>query len=226
MKNQKNNSNVYIVIPAFNEMQKVGKVVLSLAQRGYSVVVVDDGSTDDTFEKAKEAGADSYKHLINVGQGASLQTGIDIALNKGAEVIVTYDADEQFDPDDINALLEKIKTQNTDVVLGSRFLKKQNIPFTRKLLLKFATIFTRVTTGLSVSDTHNGLRAFTRESAKKISITQPRMAHASEILSEIAELKLRIVEVPVTVRYTEYSLGKGQKSSAGIRILFDLLFRR
>ena len=131
--------NIYAVIPAFNESQKIARVVTDLKKSGLNVVVVDDGSNDDTFDSARRAGANTYRHIINLGQGAALQTGIEIALKMGAEYIVTYDADDQHDPRDIAPLLSRITKGDYDVILGSRFLKKISIELLRQLQIPYQT---------------------------------------------------------------------------------------
>ncbi len=220
--------NVFVIIPALNEAQSIGRVVRDVRQRYDHVVVVDDGSDDGTADVAREAGAHVVTHFINRGQGASLKTGIQFALDSGADLIVTYDADGQHSSNDIVKLLEPLERGKFDVALGSRFLGNSalNIPTFRKIMLKAAVFFTRFASGLRVSDTHNGLRAFSREAAHKIRIRQDRMAHASEILDEINRHQLRYVEVPVTITYTEYSKGKGQSSLAFGKVLFKYILGR
>ena len=186
--------------------------------------MVDDCSSDSTSIRARAAGAHVLRHPINLGQGASLQTGIDFALQNGASHIVSFDADLQHRPEDVQLLLRALTVTSADFALGSRFLgKANNIDFARELLLKAAVLFTRLTTGLKVTDVHNGLRAMTRRGACTMRIRQNRMAHASEILQQIAKSGLPYVEVPVTVDYTSYSKAKGQRLSNSINIVLELL---
>ncbi|MCS6977533.1 MAG: glycosyltransferase family 2 protein [Gemmatales bacterium] len=216
---------VWVVIPAYNEASRIGAVLQNLAARRVTVVVVDDGSRDNTAAVAlAHEGVWVLRHIVNLGQGAALQTGMDFALQNGAEVIVTFDADGQHDAADVDRLIEPILLGKADVVLGSRFLgKAEGIPWSRRLLLRAAVWFTRWHSGLRVSDTHNGLRAFSRHAASRIRITQNRMAHASEILEQIRANRLSYVEVPVTIRYSAATLAKGQSSWNAIRILGQLL---
>jgi len=218
---------MYVVIPAYNEGPVVSRVVSEVKRAGYAVVVVDDGSSDATAEEARAAGARVITHPFNLGQGAALQTGIDYAVAQGAEVIVTFDADGQHRVSDIARLAEALVQERADFALGSRFLgQAPNLPPLRRLLLRAATAFTRLTTGMQVTDTHNGLRAMTRRAAAAIRLRQNRMAHASELLSQIAASGLRYVERPVTIEYTAYSLAKGQSLSDAVLILLDLFARR
>jgi polyprenyl-phospho-N-acetylgalactosaminyl synthase len=215
---------VWIVVPAYNEEATIRHVVSDLIGSWPKVVVVDDCSTDSTGDRAAAAGATVVKHPINMGQGASLQTGIDFALQSGARYVVTFDADRQHRTEDVPSLLAALRDSGADFALGSRFLGKTiSIGGFRKLLLKAAVLFTRLTTGLKLTDAHNGLRAMTRRGAGALCIRQNRMAHASEILQQVAKSGLRYIEVPVTVEYTAYSVAKGQKLSNSVNIMLELL---
>ncbi len=219
--------NVFVVIPAYFEGTVVGEVVSSLRDLyPHTVVVVNDGSTDNTAEEARKAGAIVLHHVINRGQGAALQTGMEYALYQGADVIVHYDADGQFSPHDLPFMLEPILNNEADIVLGSRFLEgaKTNMPRSRRWLLKGALFVDYFFSGLPLSDVHNGFRALSRHAAQTIKLTQDRMAHASEILQEVQRHQLRYMERPVQVQYTDYSLQKGQGSLNSLRILRDLLW--
>ena len=217
---------VWVIVPAFNEARVIGGVLRDLTSIGAQVVVVDDGSTDGTSDAALQAGVTVIRHPINLGQGAALQTGLSFALQAGAGFIVTYDADGQHRVEDIQKLLDPLRSTDADFALGSRFLVgRAEMPFTRRLLLHAALWLTRLTTGLRLTDTHNGLRAMTRRGAEAIKLRQNRMAHASEILDQIAASRFAYVEVPVTIDYTSYSLAKGQKLSAAVDVLLDLFGR-
>ena len=218
---------VWVVIAAYNEARMIGRVVGEVARRGYHVVVVDDGSSDQTAERAAPEADMVVRHPINLGQGAALQTGIDYALQQGAEFVVTFDADGQHRAADIEGLVAALGEAQADFALGSRFLGRTvALPPARRLLLRVATVFTQLTTGLRLTDTHNGLRAMTRRGAAAIRLRQNRMAHASEILAQIAASGLPYVEVPVRIEYTAYSLAKGQRLGDALAILFDLFARR
>jgi glycosyltransferase involved in cell wall biosynthesis len=215
--------NLWVVCAAYNEARVIGGVVSELVHAGYQVVVVDDGSGDKTRHVAAAAGANAVTHPINLGQGAALQTGIDYAMAQGADILVTFDADGQHRVADIARLVEALRRERADFALGSRFLgQTYNLPLLRRWVLQAATVFTRLTTGLRLTDSHNGLRALTRRGAASIRLRQNRMAHASEIVSEIARSGLPYVEVPVTIEYTAYSLAKGQRIGDSVKILLDL----
>src|SRR5580692_9099799 len=220
-------TSIWLIIPAYNEAAVIGRVVADAVKPGYNVAVIDDGSIDETGRRAGAAGAIVVSHPINLGQGAALQTGIQFALLQGADIIVTFDADGQHRTADIDGLIEALRANDADFALGSRFLGGSvAMPASRRLLLIAATWFTRATTGMKISDTHNGLRAMTRRGASRIALRQNRMAHASELLDQIAHSGLRYVEVPVTIEYSRYSLAKGQRLADSLRILVDLSAQR
>lgn len=218
---------IAIVVPGYNEAKVIGPVVAGVVAAYPFVIVVDDCSTDATAVQAAGAGATVLRHAVNLGQGAALQTGISYALQQGAAMIVTFDADGQHRVEDIAVLLETQARTGADVVAGSRFLGSAvGLPPARRLLLRAAVRFTRLTSGVALTDAHNGLRLLTRHAASRIRITQNRMSHASELMDQVGALRLRIVEAPVTVIYTAYSLAKGQRLSNSISILFELLVAR
>jgi len=214
------------VIPAFNEGEMLSRVIEELRREAPPglILVVDDASVDDTGAVAARAGAQVIRHPINRGQGAALQTGFDAARMLGAEVVITFDADGQHDPLDVRRLLESLMAADSDVALGSRFLSPNQIPWLRKIVLRLGVAFTRIVSRLSITDTHNGLRAIRASALKSLRLKEDRMAHASELLDLISASKLKFVEVPCTIRYSAYSRGKGQRSSAAPRVAIEFLF--
>jgi glycosyltransferase involved in cell wall biosynthesis len=215
---------VYIVVPAYNEAPRIGKVLRELQTTGYKVVAVDDGSFDGSWESMKQSGLTRLRHPVNCGQGAALQTGITYALLSGAEYVVTFDADGQHCVEDIDLILQPLREGECDVTLGSRFLgQAPNMPWMRRMILKGGILFTRIVSGISLTDTHNGLRGFTRNAAEQLDITLSRMAHASQILHQIHHLGLRHREVPVRIEYSEEVMAKGQESSNAFRVAFRFL---
>jgi polyprenyl-phospho-N-acetylgalactosaminyl synthase len=214
---------IWIVIPGYNEGRMIATTIASVRDWLPNVIVIDDGSSDNTADQARWAGAHVVRHPINLGQGAALGTGIRYALLEQADYIVTFDADGQHRPSDIQVLLEAASDRQADVVLGSRFLgESSTMPITRRALLKMATIYTRLTTKLNLTDAHNGLRLFTQKAAQQLDLRQNRMAHASELLDWLGSSGLKIVEVPVTIDYTDYSMAKGQSFWSSFDILWDL----
>lgn len=228
MSNEKSlNGRIFIVIAAYNELKTIKSVVERLMVKYPNVVVVDDGSTDGTSSCLKNSNVFLLTHIINRGQGAALQTGIQFSLLKGADIIVTFDADGQHDERDIQSLVEPILHGECDVTFGSRFLgKAHNMPLTRRFLLKIGILFTMIVSRIRVSDIHNGLRAFSRRAASSLHIKMDRMAHASEILDQIKNAGWRYKEVPVNIYYSQYSLTKGQRSWNALRIALEILNRK
>ncbi len=217
----------FVVVPAYNEQSMIGEVIRGLRRLSATVVVVDDGSSDKTGKVARNAGAVVVTHPLNRGQGAALQTGLDYCLRRGAEVIATFDADGQHSVEDVPGLVQPILRGEADVVLGSRFLgTAENISVPRKVILKIGVHFTRVMSGARLTDAHNGIRAFSASAASRIRLTQDRMAHASQIIDQIVAAELRFKEVPVSIRYTDYSKGKGQRSTGAVRVAVDYLMGR
>jgi glycosyltransferase involved in cell wall biosynthesis len=218
---------VTVVVAAFNESRQVGGVVAGLLPRCDRCVVVDDGSTDGTGAAALAAGAVVLRHAVNRGQGAALLTGIRYALARGADVVVTFDADGQHAAEDVPAMVAPILEGRADIALGSRFKgRTEGMPPSRRRLLGAGILFTRVFSGVRVTDVHNGVRALSRAAAAELSISLDGMAHASEIIDQIRDHGWRLVEVPTLVRYSDYSLGKGQSAFNSIRIVAELILQR
>jgi len=221
---------IWIVVAAYNEADRLEATLrdlLTTGPGGYDIVVVDDGSADGTRSVAARFPVWTLRHPINCGQGAAVRTGIAFALDRGAQIIVTFDADGQHDASDIPGLIAPIVERRADVVLGSRFLGRAvGMPFARRLLLAGARWFTRLVARVAVTDPQNGLRALSRHAAREIRIAQDGMAHASEIVEQLPARRLRYCEAPVTVRYTPATLAKGQRSWNAIRIVGHLIAGR
>ena len=217
----------FVVVPAYNEGRVIGDVITGLASAFPNIVVVNDGSSDETAEILRGLPAVVVKHQINLGQGASLQTGITFALERGAKYIVTFDADGQHRAEDALSALRLLGEGQCDVVCGSRFLgTSSNVPRMRKIILKTVVGLANLTAGTKMTDAHNGLRALSREAAACLDIHHSGMAHASELMSQLRRHKMSIREVPVQINYTKYSLAKGQSSLNSINILVDLVIGR
>jgi polyprenyl-phospho-N-acetylgalactosaminyl synthase len=215
---------IFCVIPALNEAATISDVIKKIKPLTSEVVVVDDGSLDKTAELAAASGAVVLKHPINRGQGAALETGNQYSLNKGAEIIFHFDADGQFSLEDIPAILAPIINNEADAVLGSRFLEKRsNLPWLKeKIFMPIARLVNRLLFGVVLTDPQSGFRALSAEAWRKIKIKQDGMAHCSEIIAKIFKNKLRVREVPITVRYDNF----GQRFGGGVRIIKDLLLAK
>lgn len=222
------NKKTAIIIPVYNEGQVIESVASDVLNEYQTVICVDDGSSDNSITEIQKTGALLVKHPINMGQGAALQTGMEYALHHTeAEFFVTFDADGQHRLQDVGVMVEELEKDEADIVLGSRFLgEAENIPKAKKILLKAAVRFTNFFSGIELTDTHNGLRAFNRDFARQLEITMPDMAHASEIIDKISSGRWRYKEVPITIKYTEYSIAKGQSMFNAVNILFDIMLAR
>lgn len=219
---------VFVIVPSFNETTIIKEVVNDLHRSQYRIVVVDDGSETPVAGQLKDMPVDILRHEVNLGQGAALQTGIEYALSKQAAYIVTFDSDGQHQASDIAALLQPVINDEADITIGSRFLNgsKNTMPAGRKLLLKTGRWVNYLLTGLLLTDAHNGLRAMNNKAGSLIRISENRMAHATELLTEVKKNKLRYKEIPVTIHYTDYSKKKGQTAWSSFRIFFDLLLNK
>ena len=230
----------WALIPAYNESKAILQVVHDLLHAHYGVVIVNDGSNQESTQvlqilQKQYANDPLYvlTHPINLGQGAALQTGFDyiyynLSSHYPIDYIVTFDADGQHRVEDIEHLIAALIDQpHIEIALGSRFLGQTvNMPWQRYLLLKMAVIFTRYVGGVQVSDSHNGLRALRLSVLQRLRLSQARMAHASEFLHLLKHLEIQYTEVAVTIEYTSHSLAKGQSALGAINILFDLMVKR
>jgi glycosyltransferase involved in cell wall biosynthesis len=219
---------VWVIVPVFNEARVIAGVVEELLATFPHVVCVDDGSGDDSSVEVTKTGAHLVRHPVNLGQGASLQTGLSYALARpGARWFVTFDADGQHRVEDAAAMVEAARSSGADVVLGSRFIHQRDlVPLPKRLVLRLAVLLSSSTRRLKLTDAHNGLRLLARPVAEDVRITMNGMAHASEIVSYLAHSSWIVREVPVTIRYTDYSRSKGQSLVNGVNILFDLAVRQ
>ncbi|KQV25480.1 MULTISPECIES: glycosyltransferase family 2 protein [unclassified Microcella] len=215
----------WVVIPLYNEASVIAGVIAELQEVFPHIVCVDDGSTDGSAEVAEAAGARVVRHPYNLGQGAALQTGISYAREQpGVEFIVTFDADGQHRVVDAVAMIALARAEDAAIVFGSRFLDDRTRPgLLKKAVLKTAVRVTNLTTGLTLTDAHNGLRVIRVDAARAVSLKQDRMAHATEIVLQLGRTGLPYREFPVEVLYTDYSRAKGQSLLNSINILVDLV---
>lgn len=219
------NEDIYIVIPAKNEGKRIGKVIQQTLDLGYpNIVVINDGSDDDTEEVALSYGVTVLNHSINLGPGAATQTGIEYATQMGANILVTMDADRQHIPGDINILCDEMRAANVDVVIGSRFLHTDNdIPFIRVLYNKVGNMITYVLTGIAVSDSQSGMKAFKSDFARKSKLRFNGYEFCIEFIKNIRLNKASYSEVPIRVIYTKDTMEKGQSFISGVKMIGKLL---
>lgn len=220
-----------IIVPAYNEGQVVADTLRRIRGttrklKQKTILVVDDGSTDDTVSKARQAGVKVIRHIINRGLGGALGTGLTYAKKHGYDVAITLDADGQHDPRDIVPALKPISSDSADVVIGSRVKSGlHQIPTDRKILLMASNLFTWAMYGQFTTDSQSGFRVFNRLAIEQIRVKTERMEVSSEFFSEIKRLKLRLAEVPIKVIYTPYSRTKGQTNTNAFNIIYKLIVR-
>jgi len=217
---------IFVVVPAYNEEKTIAKVMLDLMDMGFEIVVVDDGSSDDTYSIASSIIKERKKgflckHLLNRGLGAALRTGIEAALMEDPDVIVTFDADGQHDPQDILNVSNPITNDEADVAVGKRNFKE--MPLSKKFGNQIMNMITLIFYGIRVNDSQSGLRAFNRKAAETIIINARDYGVSSEIIGEVKRHNLRLKEVPIKTIYTDYSMTKGTNTSEGLKIFVRLI---
>jgi polyprenyl-phospho-N-acetylgalactosaminyl synthase len=222
-----NYDDTYLVIPVYNEAKVISSVLRTALRYFNNIVCVDDGSTDNSARIMSKLPIHLVKHPVNLGQGAALQTGIEYARSQpDAKYFVTFDADGQHRIDDVKAMIAEIRKGEVDIILGSRFLNHQTtVGMAKQIVLKLGTKLGNVMSGTNLTDTHNGLRVFSRRFSEQLEITMPDMTHGTEVVILVGRSKLKYKEMPVTIDYTKYSKAKGQSLFNSVNILFDLFFQ-
>lgn len=220
-------SKVWIIIPALNEERYIGDVITAVRAEGYSnIVVINDGSTDNTANIAKENGAIVVSHSINRGPGAATQTGLDYVTSREGGMAITLDADGQHNPADIHKLVDALKKFKSDIIIGSRFLgENSHIPTIRRIFNLVANIVTFVLSSRWVSDSQSGMKAFSERARKLLSIETNGYEFCTEIFMECKEHNLTITEVPISVTYTKESMNKGQNFATGLQTVGKLFLQ-
>jgi len=216
---------VYIVIPAYNEAPVLGKVIEEIRKNGFNhIIVVDDGSTDNTRDVLQKKEVLSVRHSLNRGKGAAIKTGFEASRLLGADIVVTFDGDGQHDPVDI-APMSRLISEGYDVVMGKRDYREKHIPRYKVIGNKLGNLITWVVYGLWVSDSQFGLRAYSRKAIDKIRLTSDRYEFDSEIIREIARHGLKHCEMTAHVRYTDYAKSKKNKQSviSAVKMVFRML---
>jgi len=220
-----------ILIPAYNEDSVIGSVIKQLQsvikplKLKKTIVVINDGSTDKTANIAQQVGAKVISHPINRGYGAALQTGIEYTKRAKADYAITFDADGQHDPKDITKVFQALE-QGFDIVVGSRFLSKKNtIPLFRRIILKLGNLATFIFFGIWISDSQSGFRGFNQKAIKNIKLKTNHMEVSSEFYSEVKKHHLSYTEIPISVKYTQYSMSKGQTNLNSLNILLKLVYK-
>lgn len=224
-------SDTWLIIPCFNEGAVIGDVIRNARLVFPNIVAVNDGSTDDSSAQIQAAEAHLVNHPVNLGQGAALQTGVEYARTQpGAKFFVTFDADGQHQVKDVVEMLARLRSEDLDIVVGTRFGRprtpEDQVPLIKRVVLKTVVFLSPKTRKLGLTDAHNGLRAFNRKVAGELNIRMNGMSHASEFVTQMVEHGWRVAEQPVEILYTEYSMSKGQSLINGVNILADGLLAR
>jgi len=222
-------SDTWLIVPCYNEGTVIFDVLTNARETLPNIVGVNDGSADDSAAQIRAAGAHLVDHPVNLGQGAAIQTGVEYArAQPGAKYFVTFDADGQHQVKDVMRMIERLRTEPLDIIVGTRFAGQENsqVPWIKRAVLKTVVMLSPRTKKLGLTDAHNGLRAFNRRVAEEMNIRMNGMSHASEIVSMIDKHGWRVDEEPVDILYTEYSMSKGQSLINGVNILADGLVAR
>lgn len=220
------NHDVWLIVPCFNEGTVIEEVLRSARGTFPNIVAVDDGSADNSATAIHRAGAHLVRHLVNLGQGAAIQTGVEYArAQPGARYFVTFDADGQHQVKDVLAMVERVRSEPVDIVVGTRFGRPRRdddqVPLIKRLVLRTVVLLSPRTRRLGLTDAHNGLRVFNRRVAEDLNLRMNGMSHASEFVELMDSRGWRVAEQPVDILYTEYSMSKGQSLLNGINILSD-----
>lgn len=219
----------WLIVPCFNEGTVIFDVLTAARETFPNIVAVNDGSKDDSAAKIRAAGAHLVNHPVNLGQGAAIQTGVEYArAQPGARYFVTFDADGQHQVKDVVRMVQRLRDEPLDIIVGTRFAGQDNsqVPWIKRVVLKTVVLLSPRTKRLGLSDAHNGLRVFNRRVAEEMNIRMNGMSHASEIVKMIDQNGWRVAEEPVDILYTEYSMSKGQSLINGVNILADGLVAR
>ena len=216
---------VSVVIPALNEAKRIGILVDRLLEKGFTnLVIVNDGSEDETsdmFNDVEEVTV--LDHIINLGPGAATMTGINYALELPVDYIATIDADLQHHPDDLIRLFKEISTNQCDLVIGSRFINKNEIPKSRALYNFFGNWISYIKTGLMVTDSQSGIKILSRKFAEELTIDYNGFEFCIDIIKKARLQEVKVAEFPVGVTYTKETMQKGQSFGNGLIMLGRLL---
>lgn len=216
---------IYLVIPVYNECKVISEVIDELKKNKYSnIIIVDDGSEDDSFIKISKHKTFILRHILNRGKGAAIKTGIEAAKIMNADMVVTFDADGQHDPKDLKGIIDLIDN-GFDVVLGKRNFRDTHIPLFKKTANMVGNILTFLLYGLWVNDSQSGLRGYSKNALACIKTQSDRYEYDSEVIREISRNNLKWVEYPIRVRYTKYSQSKLHKQNMtnGIKTVWKMI---
>lgn len=219
-----------IILPAYNEGKVIRKVLQNIIyetkgnkQFLIDIILINDGSLDDTAKQAQDLKVSVVSHLINMGSGAATRTGLEYAKRLDYDFAVTIDADGQHSPKDLVNVINKLIEANYDLVIGSRLLDTKGMPSHRVIGNRLLNLVTRILFGVSVTDSQSGLKAFSRKAIEQIEIRSNGFEFCSEIVWRAKQKNLKIIEIPIEAIYTDYSLQKGQNNINALRIIKNLI---
>ena len=224
--NQNGTLKILVCVPAFNEAKNISEIVKKSKKYADGVIVYDDGSTDNTFEQATSAGATVIKSPKNTGYGTAIRALFQAAREQDADIMVTLDSDGQHDPEHIPRLLEPVLEQNFDIVIGSRFLNKEDrgkVPRYRTFGIKTITKLTQSASYSGLTDSQSGFRAYNKNALSKINLFEDGMSVSTEILLRAREKNLLATEVPITISYQNYDTSTHNPISHGIGVLYSVM---
>lgn len=221
-----------IIIPAYNEGEVIEGVITSVQAALKSlknieadVIVVNDGSSDNTKTVA-EKNTTTISHMVNMGSGAATRTGLEYAKRNNYDYAVTIDADGQHLATDLMKVINKLVTEDYDLVIGSRLLSAEGMPTHRVVGNKLLNLVTGIIFGVRVTDSQSGLKGFSKKAIEKIDIRSNGFEFCSEIVWRAKQSNLKIIEVPIKAVYTDYSLAKGQSNINALRIIKNLIMQK
>lgn len=210
---------VFIIIPAYNESKHIINVLKKVKSQGYkNIVVVDDGSKDDTYKKVLSEKITILRHIINLGKGAALKTGCEYAIQNGADIIVVMDSDGQHKAEDISRFLNALK--NVDVIFGSRELN-ESMPFILRFGNNFINFMVKLLYGITLKDTQSGFRAFKSDVYNKIRWESTNYSVESEMIANIGKNKLKYKEIMIETIYNDKY--KGTTVLDGFKIVLNMI---
>lgn len=212
--------NIFVVIPSFNEARRIENVLEEIESFDFPIIVVDDGSRDSTFEKAKKHKVTLIRHRINLGKGAALKTGCEAALSMGADAIIMMDSDGQHKAEDLPKFLEKIQSGKYDVIFGSRNMNL-GVPLIRFIGNKLASVLISLLFGVYISDLICGYRAITKKAFVQMQLQSSDYGIETEMIVKTAKLNLRYCEIPIKAIY--YDKFKGVTILDAFGVLLNVI---
>jgi glycosyltransferase involved in cell wall biosynthesis len=228
MKKPSQVAQIAVIIPAFNEGPVINEVVREVVKHGYQcIIVVDDGSSDETGTNASTAGAIVLRHKLNRGKGAAVKTGVEVALQMGADIVVTMDGDGQHNPADIERLIAPLQNSKYEVVFGTRWPNRKKMPSSKKLFTIAANTFSWAISHHWVSDSQCGFRAYTHHASRSLTNTADFYDYETQVVRDVRLKNLSSTEVPISATYSAYSQQKQHKQTIrnGILTMYKLFHR-